>query len=156
MWDPPRPGLEPVSPALAGRFSTTVPPGKPLTGFWQAVKSANYTVTLIFSIWITHKRTKLSFDLNYPVKWHIVPGIIEKIQKEKKYNITYLAYIWLFNDRQLSDMDGLAAYILRSRKTYHMTSLSVSQFWYVLLKIFPCLPWLYHIISVTFQGVKMW
>ena len=30
MWDPPRPGLEPVSPALAGRFSTTVPPGKPL------------------------------------------------------------------------------------------------------------------------------
>ena len=30
MWDPPRPGLEPVFPALAGRFATTVPPGKPL------------------------------------------------------------------------------------------------------------------------------
>ena len=30
MWDLPRPGLEPVSPALAGRFSTTAPPGKPL------------------------------------------------------------------------------------------------------------------------------
>ena len=30
MWDPPRPGLEPVSPALAGRFSTTAPPGKPI------------------------------------------------------------------------------------------------------------------------------
>ena len=29
MWDPPRPGLEPVSPALAGKLSTTVPPGKP-------------------------------------------------------------------------------------------------------------------------------
>ena len=29
MWDLPRPGLEPVSPALAGRFLTTVPPGKP-------------------------------------------------------------------------------------------------------------------------------
>ena len=29
MWDLPRPGLEPVSPALAGRLSTTVPPGKP-------------------------------------------------------------------------------------------------------------------------------
>ena len=28
-WDLPRPGLEPVSPALAGRLSTTVPPGKP-------------------------------------------------------------------------------------------------------------------------------
>ena len=31
MWDLPGPGLKPVSPALAGRFSTTAPPGKPLT-----------------------------------------------------------------------------------------------------------------------------
>ena len=30
MKDLPRPGLEPVSPALAGRLSTTAPPGKPL------------------------------------------------------------------------------------------------------------------------------
>ena len=29
MWDLPRLGIEPVSPALAGRFSTTAPPGKP-------------------------------------------------------------------------------------------------------------------------------
>ena len=29
MWDLPRPGLEPASPALAGRVSTTAPPGKP-------------------------------------------------------------------------------------------------------------------------------
>ncbi|KAB0380060.1 hypothetical protein FD755_007844, partial [Muntiacus reevesi] len=28
-WDPPRPGIEPVSSALQGRFSTTGPPGKP-------------------------------------------------------------------------------------------------------------------------------
>ena len=33
MWDLPRPGLEPVSPALAGRFSTTAPPGKPQVTF---------------------------------------------------------------------------------------------------------------------------
>ena len=33
MWDLPRPGLEPVSPALAGRFSTTAPPGKPCCYF---------------------------------------------------------------------------------------------------------------------------
>ena len=31
MWDPPGPGPEPVSPALAGRSSTTAPPGKPRT-----------------------------------------------------------------------------------------------------------------------------
>ena len=35
MWDLPRPGLEPVSPALAGRFSTTAPPGKPLTDLFK-------------------------------------------------------------------------------------------------------------------------
>ena len=34
MWDPPRPGLEPVSPALAGRLSTTGPPGKPACAYF--------------------------------------------------------------------------------------------------------------------------
>ena len=29
MWDLPGPGHEPVSPALAGGFLTTAPPGKP-------------------------------------------------------------------------------------------------------------------------------
>ena len=29
MWDPPRPGPEPVSTTKAGRLSTTAPPGKP-------------------------------------------------------------------------------------------------------------------------------
>ena len=32
MWDLPGPGLEPVSPALAGRFLPSAPPGKPLLG----------------------------------------------------------------------------------------------------------------------------
>ena len=34
MWDPPRPGLEPASPALAGGLSTTAPPGKPSVFFF--------------------------------------------------------------------------------------------------------------------------
>ena len=29
MWDPPGPGIDPTSPALAGRLPTTEPPGKP-------------------------------------------------------------------------------------------------------------------------------
>ena len=37
MWDPPRPGLEPVAPALAGRLSTTAPPGKPNNYFLMPV-----------------------------------------------------------------------------------------------------------------------
>ena len=35
-WDLPRPGLKPVSPALAGRFSTTAPPGKPREVFLKS------------------------------------------------------------------------------------------------------------------------
>ena len=37
MWDPPRPGLEPASPALAGRFSTTAPRGKPSSFFFKYI-----------------------------------------------------------------------------------------------------------------------
>ena len=33
MWDLPRPGFEPVSPSLAGRFLTTGPPGTPSCSF---------------------------------------------------------------------------------------------------------------------------
>ena len=35
MWGPPRPGLEPVCPELAGRFSTTAPPGKPFSSLFN-------------------------------------------------------------------------------------------------------------------------
>ena len=34
MWDLPRPGLEPVFPELAGRSSTTAPPGKPENSYF--------------------------------------------------------------------------------------------------------------------------
>ena len=54
MWDLPRPGLEPVSLALAGRFLTTAPPGKPLFTFLnsfffsnQNPKEANHLISLI-------------------------------------------------------------------------------------------------------------
>ena len=42
MWDLPRPGLKPVSPALAGRFSTTAPPGKPELQFLMQKGSRSY------------------------------------------------------------------------------------------------------------------
>ena len=37
MWDLPGPGLKPVSPALAGRFLTTAPPGKHLSRFLKVI-----------------------------------------------------------------------------------------------------------------------
>ena len=47
MWDLPRPGLEPVSPALAGRLSTTAPPGKPQSHvFLRKLREANISVCI--------------------------------------------------------------------------------------------------------------
>ena len=43
MWDLPGPGLKPVSPALAGGFLTTAPPGKSLTFKLDRVTSRNLT-----------------------------------------------------------------------------------------------------------------
>ena len=39
MRDPPRPGFEPVCPALAGRLSATAPPGKPERKLFKTVKT---------------------------------------------------------------------------------------------------------------------
>ena len=48
MWDLPRPGLEPVSPALAGGFLTTVPPGK---SWWRRI----WTEALAGFCWLRPK-----------------------------------------------------------------------------------------------------
>ena len=49
MWDLPEPGLEPVSPALAGRFLTTAPPGKPLPHyFYSCIQSYNSLMTRLY------------------------------------------------------------------------------------------------------------
>ena len=48
MWDLPGPGLEPVSPALAGGFLTTVPSGKPLPSFLKDSLSRSSWLTVFF------------------------------------------------------------------------------------------------------------
>ena len=57
MWDLPRPGLEPVSPALAGGFSTTAPPGKPMIMFYTQRNLSNILVGIKehFSGYVGHK-----------------------------------------------------------------------------------------------------
>ena len=43
MWDLPRPGLEPVSPALASRLSTTAPPGKPKNSLFKMLHKEDFS-----------------------------------------------------------------------------------------------------------------
>ena len=53
MWDLPRPGLEPVSPALAGRLSTTAPPGKPRVYiFYTTAEYMIYFLNNRFLTWL--------------------------------------------------------------------------------------------------------
>ena len=58
MWHLPRPGLEPVSPALAGRFSTTAPPGKPKTTFFRWRSSYFHERCLVITVLLYQKSIK--------------------------------------------------------------------------------------------------
>ena len=66
MWDPPRPGLEPVSPAPGGRLSTTAPPGKP----WMYVfRRACYVSVLNLEKYIflysIKKKSRIQLHIHY-------------------------------------------------------------------------------------------
>ena len=47
MWGLLGPGIEPVSPALAGRFPTTAPPGKPPYSVFNEVVRFNFLVSFL-------------------------------------------------------------------------------------------------------------
>ena len=59
MWDPPRPGLEPVSPALAGGLPTTAPPGKP----WLPVFKHSFLEQPHASVHMLSKRRRICRSL---------------------------------------------------------------------------------------------
>ena len=83
MWDLPRPGLEPVSPALTGRFSTTAPPGKPL----------------IFDI-----KMFIIFHDHFFLMWSIFKVFIEFV------TILLLLYVLFFWPRGMWDLSSLTRY----------------------------------------------
>ena len=66
MWDPPRPGLEPASPALAGRFSTTAPPEKPQGRLLERGRMVPWHHKIhVFSFqWVPHIPLLVAFDSN--------------------------------------------------------------------------------------------
>ena len=68
MWDLPRPGLEPVSPALAGRLSTTVPPGKP----WSLLLTHSLNQNQCAHAH-THTHTHTHPIAFLTIPWHLLP-----------------------------------------------------------------------------------
>ena len=62
MWDLTRPGLEPVSPALAGRLTTTAPPGKPPDNDFKAVVTEVLQQAIIIMLETNEKIENLNKD----------------------------------------------------------------------------------------------
>ena len=86
MWDLPGPGLEPVSPALAGRFLTTAPPGKSpefyfCRRYFHQWKAAGFL-----------KSGKSSF-ISKSIQKRSSVLAVELLRKKKKLNITKQRYV---------------------------------------------------------------
>ena len=75
MWDLPRPGLEPMSSALADGFLTTAPPGKPCFHFYHYKSAISLPHLLDHTSWLDTKFQKV------PIKIKIAKsGISNKAQ----------------------------------------------------------------------------
>ena len=82
MWDLPRPGLEPVSPALAGGFSTTAPPGKPSRWILNHCTTREAQKPLFLKPWNTAERneeTYLYLERCNILKMSISPKLIYRL-----------------------------------------------------------------------------
>ena len=63
MWDLPSPGLEPVSPALAGRLPTPAPPGKPQQSIINCSHHAAHNIPRTY---LLHKSEFVLLDPLHP------------------------------------------------------------------------------------------
>ena len=70
MWDLPGPGLEPVSPALAGGFLTTAPAGKSHKWGKSCSEEAKWLVQIYSEL-----GSRTSVFLLSPEKWNDVPKV---------------------------------------------------------------------------------
>ena len=87
MWDLPGPGLKPVSPALAGRFLTTAPPGKPVWNFFACQVVVSFpqhqgSYSYIFGqILLSEFRSMLVIDL-----WSILEAPLSTLGEIVQFN----------------------------------------------------------------------
>ena len=87
MWDLPGPGIKPVSPALAGGFSTTVPPGKSLFLLFLM----NFYTDLPLSPPKEDQQNSIIYSLNWlkKNKGHKEENILFEILGEGKFCFEY-------------------------------------------------------------------
>ena len=81
MWDLPRPGIEPVSPALTGRFLSTLPPGKSLILLFN--QSGNYGIIAVTITSVPHH--KETFGVLYFQSQKVIYGSLSDPGKARHF-----------------------------------------------------------------------
>ena len=99
MWDLPGPGLEPVSPALAGGFLTTVPPGRP----WLIILNPYYELFYPTSSSNLHMIKGFSWLSGQVLGWRVPADT-------SFYSLSYLGLIHIVNHLQVRAL--LAGHLL--------------------------------------------
>ena len=89
MWDLPGPGLKPVSPALAGGFLTTAPPGKSHSFLLRRINGTFDSLTATNENSIAHVSTPLHL-LSEPLLYDMFP------QEEAEALIFHFIFKFLF------------------------------------------------------------
>ena len=95
--DLPRPGLEPVSPALAGGFSTTAPPGKPQNSPFWSIHSVAFRV---FTELCNHPHYLISEHFHRPWKkphihWQVPPPLTSPTAPSSQQPLICFLFVWI-------------------------------------------------------------
>ena len=109
MWDLLCPGIKPMSPALAGRFSTTGPPGMSLDVLtWTTDTNA----FLKFSVWVQLRKEFL--HVFWHTKWFLnMPSVTDVfLQKMEKNQVLGKTHCWLTKPLA-SQFNFLICYLLQ-------------------------------------------
>ena len=105
MWDLPRPGLEPVSPALAGRLSTAAPAGKPGPDVWWALLAESPYMAPVYE--------KRYLNGNVSTSLGLFSFLLSPCNKE----ISFTWWLWkIFSGRIILWFDPMVSKTLKTRK----------------------------------------
>ena len=149
MWDLPRPGIKPVSPALAGRFLTTVPPGKSLEQtifIWHSKQDCEVEMSALFQLsdWENSKANwelRKSWALRLWILTPVLFALYHMDSKQEKQKWRCLAGHHLYSHFTVSTSFGLLGLV-----SSYVVTIIISELMhgtcrrYAFLFICPCFP----------------
>ena len=95
MWNLPRPGIEPMSPALAGEFLATGPPGNPLHGRFLSFPITDPTFVSASSTYELKDLGYNLYDSEFPYMYHGKTNLSLWISNVGMLTLTLNHALWL-------------------------------------------------------------